>query len=108
MTKPPKSIDMSGAGAMHGDAKIRAAFEAWAAAKWDGKPIPDHAWPGFREAWHLSAQLERTACANLMKIKRADLLLMGGEMTAQEIRTVQAVLTNRATVIRRRADLKVD
>ena len=45
---------------------------------------------------------EVEACAKLMELKRADLLLLGGEMSAQEIRTVQAVLTNRAAVIRRR------
>lgn len=43
---------------------------------------------------------ETEACAKLMELKRADLLLLGGEMTAQEIRTVQAVLANRAAVIR--------
>jgi hypothetical protein len=45
---------------------------------------------------------ETEACAKLMELKRDDLRLMGGEMSAEEILTVQAVLTNRAAVIRRR------
>lgn len=85
------------------DTTMRAAFEAWAAVEWDGKSIPDNAWLGFRGAWALSAEREREACARLMDLKRADLRLMAAEMTAQEMRTVLAVLTNRATVIRRRA-----
>lgn len=46
---------------------------------------------------------ETEACAKLMEgHKAADLRLIGGELTAQEVRTVQAFLTNRAAVIRRR------
>jgi len=46
---------------------------------------------------------EREACAKLMELTRAELLLMAGEMTAQELRTVRAVLTNRAWAIRERS-----
>jgi hypothetical protein len=54
-------------------------------------------------AWRLwqrasAAQLER--CASAMELSRSQILLMAGEMTAQEMRSVQAVLTNRARVIR--------
>lgn len=43
---------------------------------------------------------EREACAKLMELTNAQLLLMAGEMTAQELLTVQAVLKSRARAIR--------
>jgi hypothetical protein len=46
---------------------------------------------------------ERESCAEKLELSRSELLLLAGEMTAQELRTVLAVLTNRAAVIRRRA-----
>lgn len=47
-------------------------------------------------------QVEREACANILNLSRADALLMCGEMTAQEWRTVSAVL--RALQSRMRAN----
>ena len=47
---------------------------------------------------------EREACATLLELRDSELLLMAGEMTAQELRTVQAVLNNRASVIRTRSN----
>ena len=48
------------------------------------------------------AATEREACARLCELKRSEFLLLGGEMTAQELRTVMAVLKSRAAVIRQR------
>ena len=45
---------------------------------------------------------EREACAKMLELKTADLLLMAGEMTAQEKRTVKAVLAGLASKIRNR------
>jgi hypothetical protein len=57
--------------------------------------------PFIERALNAARQQEREACAKALEMPNSQLLLMGGEMTAQELRTVQAVLTNRATVIRR-------
>jgi len=46
---------------------------------------------------------EREECASALELSQAELLLLAGEMTAQELRTVRAVLANRAAAIRRRA-----
>lgn len=46
---------------------------------------------------------EREACASTLELSQSELLLLAGEMTAQELRTVRAVLANRAAAIRRRA-----
>lgn len=43
---------------------------------------------------------ERERCAKLLELSNQELLLLAGEMTANEIRTVKAVLANRATAIR--------
>lgn len=43
---------------------------------------------------------EREACAQALNLSAADLRLMAGEMTAQEVRTTRAVLTQRATHLR--------
>ena len=45
-----------------------------------------------------AAALEEAA--KLLDLNASQLLLMAGEMTAQELRTVRAVLRNRATTIR--------
>lgn len=59
-------------------------------------------------AWHRAnladdradaAADERAECAQLLRLSNTELLLLAGEMTVQELRTVQAVLTNRAEVI---------
>lgn len=54
------------------------------------------AWVAWQRA--STAQLER--CAQEMELSRASILLLAGEMTAQELRTVRAVLDNRARVLR--------
>ena len=45
---------------------------------------------------------EREACAKLCELTTAEILLAAGEMTAQELRTVRAVLAWRARTIRSR------
>lgn len=65
------------------------------------------------EAWHQAnladdradaAADERAECAKLLRLSNTELLLLAGEMTAQELRTVQAVLANRATAIVERSN----
>lgn len=46
--------------------------------------------------------VEREACAKMLELSNSELLLMAGEMTKQELRTVKAVLTQRAWAIRNR------
>jgi hypothetical protein len=67
-------------------------------------------------AWHRAnladdradaAADERAECAQLLRLSNRELLLLAGEMTAQELRTVQAVLTNRAAVIMERPNVEV-
>jgi hypothetical protein len=55
---------------------------------------------------HINAMIkaETEACARLLELKNAEIRLMAGEMSSQEMRTVQAVLTNRATILRHRTD----
>ena len=48
-------------------------------------------------------QAERSRCAGLMRSKSAELLLAAGEMTAQELRTVKAVLAWKESLILRGA-----
>jgi hypothetical protein len=45
---------------------------------------------------------EREACAKALELTNSELKLIAGEMTAQELRTVRAVLFQRAAVIRAR------
>lgn len=45
---------------------------------------------------------EREACAKLLEMSMAELLLLCGEMNAQEKRTLRAFMTNRAAAIRAR------
>lgn len=49
---------------------------------------------------------ENEACAQMLEISTSEILLMAGEMTAQELRTVKAVLAQRAAAIRRRINKK--
>ena len=44
--------------------------------------------------------IERELCAKMLELKPDEIRLMAGEMTAAEMRLVQAVLKNRAAVIR--------
>mgnify|MGYP001565589699 CR=1 FL=1 len=39
-------------------------------------------------------------CANLLDLRRDDILLIAGEMSAQEVRSVRAMLNERARAIR--------
>ena len=52
----------------------------------------------------LAIDAEREACARMLELRDSELLLMAGEMTAQELRTVKAVLAQRAKAIRMRAN----
>lgn len=54
-----------------------------------------------------SLQEEREACAKLLELRTSELLLLAGEMTAQEIRTVRAVLDNRAKAIRNLGEVEI-
>jgi len=45
---------------------------------------------------------ERVQCAETLEMSNKQLLLLAGEMTTVEVRTVQAVLTNRAANLRAR------
>ena len=51
--------------------------------------------------WQEARAIENEACALELELSQASLLLLAGEMTADELRTVYAVLKNRAAVIRR-------
>jgi len=42
--------------------------------------------------WNRAQDSEREACANMLNLTRSEALLMAGEMSAQEWRTVSAVL----------------
>lgn len=57
---------------------------------------------GVRELNRLDnvASEAREACAKLLESSSADLLLLAGEMTAQELRTVKAILAAKAREIR--------
>lgn len=44
-------------------------------------------------------EADRVASANLLNLSSQELRLLGGEMTSQEVRTVKAVLENRARLI---------
>ena len=67
-------------------------------------------------AWHRAnavdgkaeaAEDERSECAKLLDLSASELQLLAGEMTAQELRTVKAVLRNRAAAIMERPNVKV-
>ena len=66
-------------------------------------------------AWHRAntvddkaeaSEDERAECAKLMDLSTSELQLLAGEMTAQELRTVKAVLRNRAAAIMERPNLE--
>ncbi len=67
-------------------------------------------------AWHRAnavddkaeaAEDERTECAKLLDLSTSELQLLAGEMTAQELRTVKAVLRNRAAAIMERPNVEL-
>lgn len=47
---------------------------------------------------------ERETCARMLELSNSELCLIAGEMTAQELRTVKAVLAQRANAIRMRTN----
>lgn len=72
-----------------------------AAAALDGDEY--HADKGWLERMvALVANSEVEACASLLEVSNSGLRLMAGEMTAQELRTAQAILAAKASEIRRR------
>ena len=56
----------------------------------------------------IATMKERDACARMLELRDSELLLMAGEMTAQELRTVKAVLAQRASAIRMRSNVQGD
>lgn len=63
----------------------------------------DRAWLERFRALCVAQRTEE--CAKLLEMSPSALLLLGGEMTAQELRTVKAVLSERARQIRRLIEL---
>jgi len=59
---------------------------------------------GDKALWDAASKSERESCAKLMELSNSELRLLAGEMTAGEIRTVQAVLKQRAVAIRTRGE----
>jgi len=55
---------------------------------------------GDRAMWDAAVLSTREAAAKALELTDSEIRLMAGEMTGQELRTVQAVLKARATVIR--------
>ncbi len=51
--------------------------------------------------WQAARAMENEACAVELELSRASLLHLAGEMSADELRSVRAVLKNRAMTIRR-------
>jgi len=62
-------------------------------------------WQSASAAWRAAKSDERDRCAGILGITRADTLLMTGEMTAQEWRTVSAVL--KALQVRMRPNVEL-
>lgn len=54
----------------------------------------------FEAAVEAARKEERESCAKRLELTNAQLLLLAGEMSADELLTVQAVLRNRAATIR--------
>jgi hypothetical protein len=52
----------------------------------------DASWSAVEDAYDEGVLEERERCASKLRHSNASLLLMAGEMTAQELRTVHAVL----------------
>lgn len=57
---------------------------------------------GIREHVRLMVAAETEACAKMLEMKNDELRLLAGEINPDEMLTVQAVMANRAVVIRRR------
>lgn len=92
---------------------MREAFEQWYLQVVKGHPnnlLKDES-GGYRYlgvmylAWEASSVVEREACANVLNLSRSEALLMAGEMTAQEWRTVAAVLRALQARMRSNAEL---
>lgn len=77
-------------------AEIRGDSEEEALEKWNRRAAVSEQ-TGLLVAEAANAREE---CAQLLEISTAELLLLAGEMTAQELRTVKAVLAQRARAIR--------
>lgn len=60
----------------------------------------------MRQVWNAAINEEREACANELKLTRSEALLMAGEMTAQEWRTVAAVLRALQARMRPTSDIR--
>lgn len=56
--------------------------------------------PSIEAALQEALIAERETAAQKLELSTSELLLLAGEMSAQELRTVKAVLKNRAAVIR--------
>lgn len=80
------------------------------AADWDEIAAMMRAWyranalPEIADERNYAAEDEREACARMLELRDSELLLMAGEMTAQELRTVKAVLAQLADAIRMRSN----
>lgn len=60
----------------------------------------------LQQLWCSAKKEEQEKCANILNLSRSDALLMAGEMTAQEWRTVAAVL--RALQAQMRSDVEIE
>ena len=54
-----------------------------------------------RAVWSAAQAEEREECAKILTLSNSELLLIAGEMSAQELRTVRAVLNAMANKIRK-------
>ena len=70
----------------------------------DGGFSQDGQHPWVVATVRIATMKERDACARMLELRDSELLLMAGEMTAQELRTVKAVLAQRASAIRMRSN----
>lgn len=74
-------------------------------AAWNAKADRFNQWHelGLDEIVEFAQEVERDACANILNLNRSEAQLMAGEITAQEWRTVAAIL--RALQARVRSNL---
>ena len=72
----------------------------------DGGFSQDGQHPWVVATVRIATMKERDACARMLELRDSELLLMAGEMTAQELRTVKAVLAQRASAIRMRSNVE--
>ena len=70
----------------------------------DGGFSQDGQHPWVVATVRIATMKERDACARMLELRDSELLLMAGEMTAQELRTVKAVLA----AIRMRSNVLAD